>query len=71
MITVRLNIERLRNAAGDDSGCTIAAKANISQSTYSRLAAGLTEPKTSTLVLLGAAFGLSLEDLIKVHKVAA
>jgi transcriptional regulator with XRE-family HTH domain len=71
MITVRLNNERLVAAAGTDNGCTIAAKANISQSTYSRLKDGLTEPKASTLVLLGIAFGLSLEDLIKVQTAAA
>ncbi|KAB8167040.1 helix-turn-helix domain-containing protein [Streptomyces sp. 3MP-14] len=63
----RLHAARLNEAAaamGDHSGYAIAKRTGISQSTLSRLRRGQARPASTTLLLLAAAYGTSVEDLV-------
>ncbi|QEV64656.1 XRE family transcriptional regulator [Streptomyces spectabilis] len=52
------------SARGDRSCYAISKRTGIAESTLSRLRRGVARPATETLLILAAAYGLSIDDLI-------
>ncbi|WP_329471717.1 helix-turn-helix domain-containing protein [Streptomyces sp. NBC_01723] len=68
MSDYRLQVERLRSAAaaqGDHSSYAISKRTGVAQSTLSRLRRGIAQPATATLLVLAAAYGVSVDELIE------
>lgn len=68
MPTYRLCSDRLREAAaakGDDSSYAIAKRTGLAESTLSRLRRGKSQPTTGSLLILAAAYGLTVDDLVE------
>lgn len=68
MSDYRLRVERLRSAAaakGDHTSYAISKRTGVAQSTLSRLRRGIASPATDTLLILSAAYGLSVDELIE------
>lgn len=63
----RLRVERLRSAAaakGDHTSYAIWKRTGVAQSTLSRLKRGIARPAADTLLILSAAYGVSVDELI-------
>ncbi|MFE5079928.1 helix-turn-helix domain-containing protein [Streptomyces mirabilis] len=63
----RLRVERLRSAAaakGDLTSYAISKRTGVAQSTLSRLRRGIAKPAADTLLVLSAAYELSVDELI-------
>jgi transcriptional regulator with XRE-family HTH domain len=58
--TVKAHAEQ----AGDRTHAQIARRLNLTQSTVSRLLAGVTAPSLPTLLAIKAAYGVPLDDLV-------
>lgn len=68
MSDYRLHVERLRSAAaarGDHTSYAIFKRTGVAQSTLSRLRRGIARPAAETLLVLSAAYGLSVDELIE------
>ncbi|MBW8701850.1 hypothetical protein MBT84_19780 [Streptomyces sp. MBT84] len=67
MSSYRLRSSRLQEAAaarGDHSNYAIAKRTGLNQTTLSRISRGVAKPATATLLVLSAAYGLSVDELI-------
>lgn len=67
MSTYRLRSERLQEAAaakGDHSSYAIAKRTGMAESTLSRLRRGISKPATGSLLILAAAYDLTVEELL-------
>lgn len=66
-MSIRLRADVLckkADAAGDITTIAIARRAGVDASTVSRLIAGETTPTVATLLALGDAYQISLDDLV-------
>ncbi|NUL03568.1 helix-turn-helix transcriptional regulator [Streptomyces lunaelactis] len=64
----RLCRDRLAQAAaakGDLTGYAIAKRTGLNQTTISRLRRGIAKPAASSLLVLAATYGVTVEDLIE------
>lgn len=68
MPTYRLCADRLREAAaakGDASSYAIAKRTGLAESTLSRLNRGKSRPTTGSLLILAAAYDLTVDELVE------